>query len=406
MAESADDIRARGIRRDIFARHNIPEGTPDDQAAAMVEYLSSRSAAQPGAWANPDERAKAREEYASRGKTPDEVQRRWEESIYLVDPATHEFRQRYQRDKEFLDRMAGRSEQMPASVNAWAGAPADPQRIADVRTQNAVEAWDKSNNNPLYRNSWRDSGGWASQESVAAGLANAATNPDLATGSALLALDVPYNFLAMQGSGESSTARESMRTALGGYQAASQNRLDSGAPILDLPSTATAAERAERLRELQKQAASAAVPDSAERWIRTTGRLPSPAIRDMGEIALSTLDGTQFIPGATLGKSAVKGAGKAAAKGAARDMASDAVISTGLTGPLLINPSRTWAEYTGYAPEDTSAVTVKTPQEVAEAKAARQQMFERTLGSQGVSTADSEAYNRLQRAGAAPLRNQ
>lgn len=388
-----DEVRAAGILKDIYARHGIPEGTLPEDAGDFIEKNAAKAGSLPSAWANPGERAAAREQYASKGKTPQEVQKRWEESIYLMDPQTQQFRQNYARDAEFLDRIKAKDARAP-DVEAWTG-PTDPGRLAAVRTQDAVQAWDQTNSNPLYRDSWASSG-WADQGSV---LGNLVTNPDLASGRLVELSNVPYNFLAMQGGGETASAGDSWRTAVGAYQGAMKNRANSAAPILDLPSTATPAERAARLAELQKEAGTAAVPESGERWLRTTGVVPPPVIRDAGDAALATLDGTQLIPGLTVGKAAAKGAARAAAVGVARDMGTDAATSVGLMAGLGQKPGRTWSQYLGFAPEEEGAVTLKNPQQVDEANEARRQMFERTSRSPGVSTADDEAYKRLQQAG-------
>lgn len=401
MGNAPDAVRARAVMRDIYARHGIPEGTDPATAMQMVQGASEGAwGAQPSAWANPEERANARAEYAARGANPDEVQKRWEESIYLVDPDTQEFRQRFLRDKEFLERMSARDGR-DAETEAWTGKP-DAGRLTQARTQMALEAWDKTNNNPLYRDNWRDSGGWKGQEGLGAGFANAAMNPDTTVGRLMQHGDGIFNFLAMQGSGETPTTSESWRTAVGGLQSNLKNRPFSDAPMLDLPSSATQEERAARLRELQKEAATAAVPENSERWARS-GLLPPPVIRDAGDAVLATLDGTQFLPGATLVKGAVKGAAKQAATKLALDMGSDAATSTAIAMAANQKPNRTWAQYLGLADEDPDAVHIKTDAQVEEANEARRQQFDRTLGAAGVSTADGEAYKKLQQSGRAPM---
>lgn len=400
-----EEVRARNVRRDIFARHGIPEGTPDDEAISLIEQKAARDGAGASAWANPDERAAGREAYASVGKTPDEVQKRWEDSIYLMDPETARFRQNYGRDKEFLQRMSSRDEMSP-SVSAWTGPSNNPAALGQIRTQNALAAWDQTNNNPLYRDSWSSSG-WEEHEGMLPMVANLTGNPDLAIGRALLAGNVPYDFLAMQGSGESGSAGDSYKTAMGLQRAIYQNRLDSGAPVLDLPSSAAPDERAARLAELQGQVTAGGVPDSGERWART-GFLPPPVVRDIGDNILATLDGTQFIPGIPAVKGAAsvaKGLTKGAIGHAARDMAADAAMSSAIAGGFSQQPERTWGQYLGFSAESPDAATVKGPQEVGMANEARRQTYDRTLGGASVSTADDEAYKRLQAAGKAPYRN-
>lgn len=401
-----DEIRAQGILKDIYARHGIPEGTDPYTASEMIGGMAEGAwGAQPSAWANPEERAAAREQYALGGKNPQEVQSRWEKSIYLADPETHRYQQNFARDQQFLDRVGAGGDQDP-DIAAWTG-PVNPERLQQARTGDAVAAWDQTNNNPLYRDNWRSSG-WASQESPLAAVGGAITNPDVALGKGMAFMNIPYDFLATQGSNETKTAGDSLNTAVGLYKTGMNNRLNSPAPILDLPSGATVQERAARLKELQQQAATGAVPSSAERWQRTSGFVPPPVIRDAGDAILATLDGTQFIPGLSLGKTIAKGAANAAAKGVARDMMFDAGTSAALAGGLAQKPGRTWGQYLGFAPEAPEDLAVKSDQEVAAANDARRQMFERSLqqyGS-GVSTYDDEAYKRLQQAGRVPIRNQ
>lgn len=398
MATPAE-IRARNIRRDIFARHGIPEGTGDAEAAAIIAGHAQSAGAGPSAWANPEERAAARAEYASKGSSPDEVQKRWDDSIYLVDPATHHYNQNYRRDSEFLRNMALVSERAP-SVEAWTGSGAAPSQS---RTQNAVAAWDKTNNNPLYRDSWASSG-WADQDGMASLVANATSNPDLPVGQFLNVGNLPFDFFRMQGSGEGGSARDSLQAAVGGYVTGNNNRLTSGAPILDLPSPATPEQRSKRLRELQQEAATAAVPESAERWKRTTGMVPPPAVRDTGDTVLAALDGTQLIPGVPAIKGAA-GMGRAVAKQALVDTAQDAALSAGMMGVFGQDPNRTWGQYLGFSPETEGFDGTKTPEQVREAEEARRQRFQRSLLAPGVSTADAEAYKKLQDSGKAPIRN-
>jgi hypothetical protein len=401
-----EEIRAAEITKEIYARHGIPEGTDPTVAAEMIGSMAEGAwGAQPSAWANPEERAAAREQYALGGSSPQEVQDRWEKSIYLVDPETHRYQQNFARDQQFLDRVGVGDEQDPA-VTAWTG-PANPERLRQARAGEAVAAWNQTENNPLYRDNWFSSG-WALQDSPIAGVGGAITNPDTALGAGMTFMNIPFDFLAMHGSNESKTANDSWRTAAGLYKTAMNNRLNSPAPILDLPSGATVQERAARLKELQQQAATGAVPSSAERWKRTSGFVPPPFIRDAGDAFLATLDGTQLIPGVAFGKAAAKGAATAAAKGAAKDMAFDAATSTAITAGLAQKPERTWGQYLGLAPEAPEDLAIKSDEEVAAANDARRQMFDRSLqqyGS-GVSTYDDEAYKRLQKAGRVPIRNQ
>lgn len=389
MQRTPDVIRADHIVRDIYNRHGIEPGTPLEDAQEMIlmhaqsQGLLDENRQPTHAWANPEEAAAAQEEYAARGKTPDEVQQRWDESVYLLPPQGFDYHQNYGRDASFLEGL----------TNA---------KHATAKVPTALAAWDASNNEPLFRKNWRQ-GTYASMGGLGNAAANAIHNPDLASGQLVNMSDVPYNFLAMQGSGEADTTGESFKTAMGEYRRRDQNRIGQPAPILDLPANASPEDRAARLRALQQETSAAAVPTAGERWKRTTGIVPPPAVRDTGDAVLATLDGTQFIPGATLVKGAMKGAGRAAATGVARDMVTDGLTSAALTAGFGQKPGRTWSQYFGFSPEEEDAVTLKSPEEVEAAQRAREQQYDRTVGNAGVSTARAAAYKRLQESGKAPI---
>jgi len=408
-----DQLRADGIRRDIYSRHGIPDTASLAEAAAMIAERADKSGAGQSAWANPEERAAAREQYALVGKTPEERQKRWDESIYLVDPSTDQFQQGYTRDQQFLQEMATAGQTQPTPPTFWdvlknGGATPDSRNIA---REQALSQWDQSNNNPLYRDNWRSSG-WDSQDHEAGGFANAVTNPDTTSGYAMKAMDVPLEFLAMQGSGESKSTGESLRNSLGSRSFSSRYRLNTPAPILDLPTTATPQERAARMKELQELARTGAIPESGERWQRTMGFTPAPIIRDMGDTVMASVDPTMLLPAVgaakTLGKAAMvagKGWIKPAAASVARGIAGDQMMEQATTGGILGSlggntPTRTWGEYFDPTPEPAA---LKSDAEVEAARAARDQMY--ALGKNnydGVSTADAEAYKRLERANKVP----
>jgi len=411
-----NDIRARGIRRDIFARHGIPELNPetnlpftDAEAAGFIAKLAGQAGAGPAGWANPEERANARAEYVKVGRTPDEVQKRWEESIYLVDPATNEFNQRYLRDKEFLERMTGVAEKRSIADDGRGHTP------AGAALQQAVVAWDKSNNNPLYRNDWRDSGGWKSQEGFQPAMVNALRNPDLPTGGYMVATDIPMEFLQMQGSGETDTARDSFRTATGNYMANTDVRPLSPAPIVHLPTGSSPDAIRARLAEIRDLQEAAGTPESGERWQRTMGFTPAPFLRDMGDAAMASADPTILFPMAgaakTLGAAAkisgsgwLKPATMQVAKGFGMDHAMEQGTNAAILGSLGGSGSeRTWGDYVDLFPEPAK---LKTKPEVRAANDARQQQLqegmERRSNYARVSTADAEAYKKLQDEGLAP----
>lgn len=382
-----DEIRSRAILRDIYARHGIDAGVPPEEAAQMI---AEKAPPQSG-WANPQEWADAREKYAlASNGDPLEVQARWDKSKYLMDPASHESHQKYGRDADFA---------------AGVGATTRFGGVDTTARSSALRRWDQSNNNPLYRDSWKSSG-IAGEDSFGGGAGAAITNPDNASGAFMQAMDVPLHTLQMAGSGEAGLL-DSLNTASGNYYHAHRHRLDSRAPILDLPASASPEARNARIAELQAEAAKAAVPDSAERWQRTLGFTPAPFVRDMGDAVLGSVDPTMLIPFAGAAKplgAAAKIAGSGWMKKAALDQAAEQATTAGLMGLLGGNdPNRTWTEY--FSPMTTPAA-LKSDAEVRDANAARQSRFNRSVeqsSQPGVSAAADEAYSRLRNAGKVPV---
>jgi hypothetical protein len=408
-----DEIRAAGIRKDVFARHGIPEGTDDVTALEMIQSQSEGAwGAQPSAWANPDERAGAREQYARKGKTPQDVQKRWDESIYLMDPQTQDYSQNYLRDMDFLEGMlkADSGVEDP-EITAWTGKTTNPQGLAEYRVGEAVGSWDASNSSPLYRKDWRR-GTYASYGGGAGATSNAMLNPDTASGAYLPFSELFPNTLRMQGSGESDSLSESARTAAGHYLANKRFRPSSPAPVLDLPSSATPAERAARIKELRDLTASAAIPQADERWKRTTGYVPPGWVQDVGDGLISTFDPTFAVTGANVAKSLAKPALKAASiagqgwskpyvLGAAKqattslgwDQAGEQAAGAALLGSTGGQEGRTYGQYAFGGGEPTQ---MKSPQQVEGAKQARGELFQASNDAGSVSTSNDAAYKRLQ----------
>jgi hypothetical protein len=432
-----NELRTNAILRDIYNRHGVPEDQQNPEAAAV--FLADKHAAESRrltgsdtgrtGWANEQERAQGRKAYALRGVSPSDTEARWQRSNYLMDPHTARLHQSVGRDRDFVTAVAMAPDVTDAHPQPMAQTPGEivepaalEKGIRDAALWGALSRWDSSGKEgSLHRTNWRkpntlDQGG------VSGGLANAIANRDLPSGGAFSFNELPFEYLTSKFSGENSdpdlvgTALTAASPMLGGlysyangaqpahvgpvgrYLHEGRYRLSSGSgssPVLDLPSGATPQERASRLEELRSQADAAASPEALERWQRTTGWAPSPAVADAGDALLSMVDFTlPFSVG-----------GKGWLKGLAKDAAQEQVANAGILGALPGNPDRTYAEYlfgTGKAPE------IKTPEQVAEARAARQRLYDenggmlgmlRTLTGDRVSQADAAAYKELQEAG-------
>lgn len=432
--------------KDVYRRHRIKTSVPLEEAirhiqsrAAMAQSIGV-DAGELSGWANPEERAAAREKYAREGKTPDQVQKRWDESIYLLDPRTYQHMQRFGRDLDFLGSVKDQAASTEArgaaaresqsltpeqrAVRAWGGSPKnDADYVASQQQADALGFYDRSKGNPLSRASvgqanYQRFGG------VRGGLSNATVNPDVPLGNYMTFSETVPNYLRMQGSGETETSEESWERAQATRLASNRYRLVSPSPILDLPAGSDQQAIAKRIAELQKQVADASVPTADERWQRTTGWTPPGVVGDTLDSFISWADPTALIP-ATKAAGALTTSARAAAKGAGiagrgwikpivqkslapslSDLKWDAGIEQAVGHPLMGAfggmAGRSWSHYGMGGGKPGEDFPFKTPEKVANARQAGQQLHERLKDDDGVSTADNEAYNRLVASGVLP----
>lgn len=392
MQRTPDVIRADHIVRDIYNRHGIEPGTPLEEAQAkIIQHAQSKGLldenGQPThAWANPEERAAAREQYAAQGKTPEEVQKRWEESIYLLPEQGFDYHQNYGRDAAFL-------RSLPAPNPAGRDLGTRGVTKEGMALTGALQSWDSSNNARLFRKNWRE-GTYADMGGFGGGVANAVVNPDLPTGSYMHMSEVVPDTVRMAGSGETGLS-DSYKAARAKQLANTQLRISSPAPILREKDQSTVAQR---LKELREQVASADVPSSEERWKRTVGFAPPAFIRNSVDFATSMLDPTILFP---LGKAAkvaamptktaaMQAAKNVVAKEAVKDAVKDFGVEQGVGHALT-------------AAFPSPATEYKTDEQVAQANENRSMLYGLLNRDSGVSRADDAAYKRLQESGKAPI---
>jgi hypothetical protein len=404
MQDSPETIRARSVIRDIYARHGIDPGTPlvdptgqgNDAVTqilgkAMDAGLIDENGQPLYAWANPEEAANAQAEYAAKGKTPQEVEQRFDESIYLLPPEGYEYNQNYGRDVSFLESMPA----MSAAGRDFGNRGTSPQKEA---VNAALSSWDSSNMSPLYRKNWRQ-GTYASTGGAGKAFANVMSNPDLSSGHYMNISETVPNFIRSAGSGEMSPSQAA--TAANAERLARQElRLDSPVPILREKDQSTVADR---IREHRKQLASAAIPEAGERWERTLGFRPPQFVQNAGDFLISMIDPTILIPAVGAGRGAVgiakKGAQVAGAgwtKPALQQFGKQVGVEFGKDG--LVEQGIGHA-ISGVLPPTDSRL--KSDQEVEQANAARARLEEQLGSAPGVSRARDEAYKRLQEQGKA-----
>lgn len=445
MNEDDDQLRVNTILRDIYNRHGIPEDQQNPALAA--KFLSQKHADEVGqlsggsadrfAWANPQERAEARKTYALKGVDSSDTEARWGRSQYLMDPATARVHQDIGRDRDFVSAVAlapqPRTElppPMPKKLRVFGEAYDTPidtdagleHAARQKEMRGALDRWDRSGKEGnLYRNSWREPNTF-NNRGLAGGLGNAISNSDSPLGNAFQVNNLPFAHLTSHFSGENGPndaldvaltyinpllkeLRSEQGTHVGpiGSQLHEwRHRLNNHtnqSPVLDLPAGAAPQERAERLAELDALDDAAAQPDMLERSHRTLGWSPSPAVGDAADALMSMVD---FTLPFSLG-------GKGWLRGLMRDARQEQVVNGAINAALPGNQDRTYAQYlfgTGEAPE------IKTPEQLAEAREARQKLYDDNGGMLGmllggpadsVSKADSAAYKELQDAGRVPI---
>ena len=397
--QDGDLRRVEVILSDIYARHGINPDLPPADAAMQVAARAESQGVGQSMWANPEERAAARKEYALKGKTPAEVKQRWDESARLMDPDTQAYYQNYVRDMSFLQGLQG-----PGSVEY--GVRSDSVRGPH---EEALRYWDRSNLSPI----WSDYG---STNQDGAWMAYGMSDPDSTVGSYLEWSEQVPNAIRMWGSGESHSAGAptSLETSSGLYQFNRRHRPMHPAPIGNLPPGASREDRANAVRELQRQylSAKSAINDTDRRWAQTTGWVPPQVVQDVADNLTSTADPTLALslvaPAAAVARFARPAAGvvgsgwvRPAAGQLARSTAgmigSDQAWEQGAGLGLItaIDPSRPSQASYWRGTTDVQDY-LHTPEQLNQAKRDRAEIVA-NADPAGVSTADNAAYGELVR---------
>jgi len=411
-----NELRTQAILRDIYARHGIAEGlSPKDahqQLLGKHKVLNELSSG----FANPAERSAARTAHALKGTDQDDVKRRWEQSQYLMDPVTAAKQKRFGRDADFLATHVDLKthEMQPPRIDRHEKAVPYPSygqpggsfasEVASHRAgqvAGALDRWDRSGAGAgnLHRDSWLQPNTYAAQSNAA----NLLKNRDGAVGAAFLANNQAYTGLQSLFGGENKGQHSNAyRDAVGEHAHGHRYRTDnpSQSPVLDLPDGATPRMRDNRLLELQALEASAMQPESPERWQRTEYWTPPPVISDLSDRTLEAIDFTtpiSLLSGGTF---------PTILKGLATDHALDHVTTAGVMSALPPDARHVNRSPMEYIFGNGENAVIKTREQVEDAQAARQQMYDdsMTRHSQGhqqsVSESDRRAYDALMKSGA------
>lgn len=399
--------RADDIRKEIFRRHGIPEHRSLQEAIdrinmqAQLRNAVGNDGGSLGGWANPEERGDGRYQYAAAGDNPQDAQKRWDESIHALDPQSYEYMQRFGRDLDFLESEAG---QERANTGFRS-----PRRTIDA---NAIRIYDANEGEQLARRGvYGDpftppSGGYQRWAGWGPAMMNAVNNPDTGSGSYLTWSEQPASTILHRGSGETSSWGEASGRASANYLENVQNKTSSPTPVADFPVgySPSGQERADRIRELRDQSASAMLPMASERWYRSTGYAPPGWVTDPLEAATRAIDPSLFLTGALAGKALAAG-GRAMMRPVAasigRDMMQEQAFDQGISTALGGEPGRSGRQFFFGGGKPGEDFLYKTDEEVAQSRKDASAIGKRVAeNAERVSRAEREAYQRLQASGA------
>lgn len=342
--------RADAITRDIYNRHQIPDGLPVPQAAIHLLDKAEQSGSGYGnAWSSPEERDAARTSYAQSHPDPNGPKHK---SQYLMSPGDAQHHAAYGRDITFLSNLA---EQGP---------------------RQAVGRWDR-NHAPLHRsgifepNTYQNSGGTGAIGSPAfvQGVNEAVeVNETQPFTHAMRSLDSIPKAIQIYRMGDGRKASEGPVDFLSGLvdafnQAEGYRNLtattlrhsaDSRSPV-NVPGYSG---------EAGRMAADKAMPVPVAQSVaeHNNGWTYPNWLTDLAEVAENIPDQTLFLTGV------VKGAGGAAKSAVLKDMAKDSAYDAGTNLALNAsagaysqeNPERTWYNY--FLPHKYAG-NIRTPEE-------------------------------------------
>lgn len=336
----------------------------------------------PVGWANAQQRADARAAYSLEGKTPEEMRERWDKSRLLVDPNTQKQQEKLLRDFRLLDGLL-RKDDPQKTTNDYFG-PLDTRLAPEMVNNNSqMTRPDQIIDMPF----WSSAGDAILQNAI---------DPESNVGWYMGRSSLFPNMGKYAGGGEAKDFSDALGMAAGDLGFKEMHRMGSRVPVADLPSDATPAEIAARVRELRGQAKLIDAPQYKERYLRTVGYDPGPVVGFLSDLGYDFMDPSLLVDVAA-------GPTKALLNPAAR-------AYMAVNGGLLKNLMRHSADevFGEVATEVPIAAAinamipaggqaygdheVKTPEELAQAKELRRQYELKHLGWKDAS---DTAYNEV-----------
>lgn len=252
-----------------------PQASRDEMARRLA----------PVGWANAQQRADARAAYSLEGKTPEEMRERWDKSRLLVDPNTQKQQKKLLRDFRLLDGLLRKD---------------DPQKTTQdyfgpLDTRLAPEMINRNGQRELTPEEVRTAGDSLILDpkamfSAGSALLQNLQDPESGAGWYMGRSSLFPNMGKYAGGGEAKDFSDALGMAAGDLGFKEMHRMGSRVPVADLPSDATPAEIAARVRELRGQAKLIDAPQYKERYLRTVGYDPGPVVGFLSDLGYDFMD--------------------------------------------------------------------------------------------------------------------
>lgn len=285
-----------------------PSMSDQEVADRLREFYYENSAA----WANPQQRADAMNQYALEGSPGSTAYMgRFKEATDLLDPVTR--KQKWAiTDAEFLDAYAkdAEAQSMPAEVDTEFGSGSADLRAGRRRLlQSLTDNYEETRASPLAHPNHT-------------GVLSSLIDPEKPIGwygnrvNAFPAAAKMY-VTAEEDMGLWPSEWDALAAGYGNSRANQRYRHYTNTPVLDLPSTASPDELRDRLYEVQGNQQIAAEPGARERWLMTHNYDPPEWLKRASDFAMDFIDPSLAVDAASIIGGLAKGAVKSGVKGLA-----------------------------------------------------------------------------------------
>lgn len=353
-----------------------PSMSDQEVADRLREFYYENSSA----WANPQQRADAMDQYAREGgSNPTAYSGKFKEATDLLDPETR--KQKWAiTDAEFLDAYAKDAAEQDTPVvddTEFGSGSADSRRSRSKLLQSLTDNYDETRASPLAH---------PNQTGVLSHL----VDPEKPVGWYGNRVNAFPAAAKMYVTAEADTVPDALIDAYGNSRANQRYRHYTNTPVLDLPSTASPDELRDRLYQIQGKQQIAAEPGARERWLATHNYDPPEWLKRVSDFAMDFIDPSLVVDAASIIGGLAKGVAKTGLKGvmpamrsAAKEISPDVAVEgafMGLAGNGDVN----------YGTEENPRFTKSSKQ----LEAAREQRRLNEIENMRLPPQYDDAYNR------------